>query len=152
MRGLENPFVRWWVSFSVIAVAMITTLLAGMGSFIAAGDKTFLSWLVLAIFFGGSLHLGHKVRVKGHNSDQSTTVYFIETCTTLGLLGTIIGLIMMIVGAFTNIDVANQASIKAALVAISSGIGTALITTLVGLVCAILLRLQLVIVHGKWRA
>jgi len=151
-KGLYNPFIRWWVVFSIMAIAILTALFAGFGSFILHGDRTYLSWLILTIFFGASLHLGYKAYVRGTEADFNVTTYFIETCTSLGLLGTIIGLIMMIVGAFHSLDISNQASIKTALVAMSSGIGTALITTLVGLISALFLRFQLTVVREKWRA
>lgn len=152
MRGLENPFVRWWVTFSIMAVAVTTTLAAGLGSFIAASDRTCLSWLILAIFFSASALLGRKVQKRGEEADVGVINYCIRTCTALGFLGTIIGLIIMIVGAFANLDVANHESLRVALVAMASGIGTALVTTLVGLVCALLLEFQVAVVREKWRA
>lgn len=149
MAGMSNPFVRWWVTFSVIFVALSTALLGGVGSFIVESDQTWISWGILTIFLGASVHLGYLVN--GRSEDFSVTEYFIETCTSLGLLGTIIGLILMIVGAFTDLDITDQESIKTALVSMSSGIGTALVTTLVGLVCSLLLRFQLVVTKEKWR-
>ena len=154
--GMNNIFVRWWVSFSILTVAITTTLLAGIGKFITTHDCTFISWGILGMAFGASLHLGYKLRAyaakPSHKRDFKVTEYFIDTCTSLGLLGTIIGLIMMVVGAFGDLDVTNQASVKSSMLAISSGIGSALVTTLVGLVCALLLRFQLVITSEKWRA
>lgn len=160
MKGMENPFLRWWVAFSIMTVAMITTLVAGIGEFIHKSDSTFISWGILGVAFFASLHLGYKLksytRAKLLNEDVQqdfkVTEYFIETCTSLGLLGTIIGLIMMVVGAFADLDVTNQESVKESMLAMSEGIGTALVTTLVGLVCALLLRFQLVATSEKWRA
>jgi len=158
MQGMENPFIRWWVIFSITTVAMITTLVGGIGEFILKSDATFISWGVLAMAFGASLHLGYKLReyskshIGSNRKDFKVTEYFIELCTSLGLLGTIIGLIMMVVGAFADLDVTSQESVKESMLAMSSGIGTALVTTLVGLVCALLLRLQLVATTGRWKA
>ena len=154
--GTENPFVRWWISFSIMTVAIITTLIAGIGGFISKSDSTCISWVILAMAFGASLHLGYKLRayskkVPEYKKDFKTTEYFIEQCTSLGLLGTIIGLIMMVVGAFANLDISSQESVKKSMLAMSAGIGTALVTTLVGLVCALLLRFQLVITSERWR-
>jgi hypothetical protein len=155
--GMNNPLVRWWVTFSVMAIVLITALVAGLGKLILEGDKTFLSWGILAIFFGTSVHLGRNARIVGGDCTSreildgervsDTVTYYVETCTALGLLGTIIGLIMMMHGTFVNIDIGNAESTKAALAQISGGIGTALITTMVGLISAILLRFQLKVVE-----
>jgi hypothetical protein len=158
--GIENPFIRWWITFSIMMIAISTALLGGVGLFVAHSDQTFLSWAILTMFFGASVHLGYKLKCyygrnllkKERVKDFKVTEYFIEQCTSLGLLGTIIGLILMVVGAFTDLDVTDQESVKESMLAISSGIGTALVTTLVGLVCALLLRFQLVVSNGKWRA
>lgn len=156
--GMENPLIRWWVAFSVMTVAIATTLIGGIGKFITENDCTYISWSILVMAFGASLHLGYKIRayskrdVSAEQKDFKVTEYFIETCTSLGLLGTIIGLIMMVVGAFAELDISSQESVKESMLAMSTGIGAALVTTLVGLVCALLLRFQLVITSEKWRA
>lgn len=150
--GLLNPFVRWWTTFSIMFVAMTTTLMAGMGSFIVRSDQSYLSWLTIAIWYAASFHLGYKVYHKREKTDFTLTTYFTETCTSLGLLGTIIGLVMMVVGAFDKIDPTNQQSLNIALSTMSLGMGTALVTTLVGLVCAITLQLQTMIIREKWGA
>lgn len=150
--GIFNPFVRWWVTFSIMFVAMTTTLLAGMASFIVYSDQSYLSWLTLAVWYAASFHLGYKVYYQRGKTDFALTTYFTETCTSLGLLGTIVGLVMMVVGAFEKIDPSNQESLRIALSTMSLGMGTALVTTLVGLVCAITLQLQVMIVREKWGA
>jgi len=149
-KGMSSPLVRWWVAFSVMMVALASALIAGLGKFIAASDQTHLSWVILGIFVATSIHLNYKVFKRGRDADFGVTDKATELCTTLGLLGTIIGLIMAITGAFTEVDVSNHESLKEALVSISSGVGTALVTTLVGLVCAIMLIVQLAVVREKW--
>jgi len=150
--GIKDPFVRWWITFSIMIVAMTTTLLAGMGKFIVYSDQSYLSWITIAIWYAASFHLGYKISHKRENADFALTTYFTELCTSLGLLGTIVGLVMMVVGAFDRIDVSNQESLRVALSTMSLGMGTALVTTLVGLVCALTLQFQIIVVREKWRA
>jgi biopolymer transport protein ExbB/TolQ len=105
------------------------------------------------MFISASVHLGCQIRGRAgpiNNRDFQATDRVVEACTSLGLLGTVIGLILT-TGAFKGIDVANYESIKHALVAIASGIGTALITTMVGLICALCLQIQLAVTREKWR-
>jgi len=146
---MDYGLLRWWLSFSVISIMLLTALFAGLGEFIYSTDVTGLSWLVLFVFFVGSINLGFnmkKPRLNGYRVPIVT--YSMDTCTSIGLLGTVIGLILMIVGGFSSLDVNDHESIKTALLSISSGIGTSLVTTLVGLVCAILSKFQLVISTG----
>lgn len=150
--GLFNPFVRWWVAFSVISATIVTALLAGIGNFILSADVTYISWVILVIFFGASIYVGRKAY--RHDKWNSTLEFVIpkycaDTCTTLGLLGTIIGLIISILGAFSGLETIDQESIQRALTSISSGIGTALVTTMIGLITALLLGFQMLLVRGK---
>lgn len=169
IMGIKDPFVRWWITFSVMLIALTTALVGGLGNFILMSDVTFLSWGILLVFLLGSLLLGktthkyHKevfknsdinepdVYIKRYSKNEHFGLvnYCVETLTSLGLLGTIVGLIIMVVGAFFGLDITNQESITTALVAMSSGIGTALVTTLVGLTTAILLKFQLAVVRGN---
>lgn len=68
------------------------------------------------------------------------------------MLGTIVGLMIAMIGSFNGIDAGNPASIKSALAGIASGTGAALTTTLVGITSSIMLQCQLVAVRGRWRA
>jgi hypothetical protein len=60
---------------------------------------------------------------------------------TLGLIGTIWGFILM-APDFAAIDVGKVESLKSFIVTMASGLGTALYTTLIGLICSGLLRVQ----------
>jgi hypothetical protein len=142
-------------------------MIAGMGNFIWESDHTYISWGIFVVYLIGSFILGSIARkqhiliknpdIEFHDEYAKifrekkyfgTVDYCIDTLTSLGLLGTVTGLIIMVVGAFAGLDVSNQDSVKEALVAMSSGVGTALITTLVGLSMAILLRFNLMVTKG----
>lgn len=145
----NGPFVRWWI----LACAMLTVVsgifLAGGARFLSENDSTGLSWVIVAILAAGSAYYGIRL-YKGENLGQGVMDYLSELCTSLGLLGTVIGLIIMISGAFGDLDIDDPESLKTSLVAMSSGIGTALTTTLVGLTSSILLGLQKKFVEIKW--
>ena len=152
--GLQNPFVRWWLTFTITFVAIATALLGGIGSFILANDVTFLSWGILAILLGSSIHLGRiakqPVRL-GHPKSYGVPQFCSNVCTTLGLLGTIIGLIVGLLSPFVNLDMGSKESMQEALKMMASGVGAALVTTMVGIVASMLLNLQMVIVKGSCR-
>jgi len=55
----------------------------------------------------------------------------------------------MLSGAFANIDLANTATIQTALSKMALGMSTALYTTLMGLICSLTLKIQLVNVEKE---
>ena len=59
----------------------------------------------------------------------------------LGMLGTIIGFCLMLVG-FENLDISNQQTVQGLLAELGKSMATALYTTLVGLLCGQLLKVQ----------
>ena len=64
----------------------------------------------------------------------------------LGLLGTIIGFIFML-GSVANIADFDVSNMQKILRHMSNGMGTALYTTLTGLVCSVLSAMQLSLIH-----
>ena len=57
------------------------------------------------------------------------------------MIGTVIGFIIMLVG-FGTTDVSDSQSIQNLMGQISTGMSTSLLSTLAGLVCSVLLKLQ----------
>lgn len=67
--------------------------------------------------------------------------FFVDLAVRLGLLGTIIGF-MLIFASLTDINIDGGDDLKNLLIAMSGGMGTALLTTLTGLIGASLLSVQ----------
>lgn len=67
--------------------------------------------------------------------------FFVDLSIRLGLLGTIIGF-MLIFASLTDINIDGGDELKALLIAMSGGMGTALLTTLTGLVTGSILSVQ----------
>jgi biopolymer transport protein ExbB/TolQ len=62
-------------------------------------------------------------------------------CLNLGMIGTIWGFILMLAG-FVNVDVSDIKSVQELLTSMSGGMSIALYTTLTGLVCSQILKVQ----------
>lgn len=142
-------FAVWWTFFTCMATIIGAVLFMGGIEFLNESDITGLSWAILSVLVLGSIFFGYRVYLN-ENLNQGVTSYLAELCTSLGLLGTIIGLIVMISGAFGTLEITNPDSVKTSLLAMSSGIGSALTTTLVGLVSSILLTFQKKLVQIDW--
>jgi biopolymer transport protein ExbB/TolQ len=70
--------------------------------------------------------------------------FLAETCLALGMIGTVAGFLIMLVSAFADINIGDTESMQTALASMALGMGTALYTTLVGLVSSLFIKSQLV--------
>ncbi len=64
-----------------------------------------------------------------------------DLCLTIGMIGTVSGFIMMLSGFYT-VDVSKVQTIQELIKQLGAGMSTALYTTLVGLICSALLKIQ----------
>ena len=64
-----------------------------------------------------------------------------DLCLTIGMMGTVIGFMMMLSG-FATVDVSNTSSVQELIKSLGGGMSTALYSTLVGLICSALLKIQ----------
>ena len=122
----------------------------GLVGVLLEGDKSRLSWLILAIWLGMSAHwLFLLRRIESTDSIAEDDMvrwlnhgwFAADSVLKIGLLGTIIGFILMLVpiGELTSFD---ASSLQSALAAMSAGMAVALYTTLTGLIANIILRFQ----------
>lgn len=146
-------FLRWWLLFCTSIAALFTAFSFGFIDALLAKDVTRISFLILVTYFATSTYVGfltykrHKGTVVkvGANSCWFVT----ELLLAMGMIGTVIGFILMLGGSFESLNVANTTSVKTALTDMALGMSTALYTTLVGLICSQLLKVQLVNVESK---
>jgi len=148
-------FLKWWLFVTLIAVGAIVCHQLGMFHEIWDKDSTKLSFLVLAIFTFMSGWCGLKTwslskRGDDYLEEESTANYerlanigwfTSDLCLTIGMIGTVCGFIMMLAG-FMNLDVKNVKSVQTLIGQMGYGMSTALYTTLVGLICSALLKIQ----------
>lgn len=143
--------VRWWTTFSVLYTAIGTALYLGLAKNIYQTDLTFISFVTLVLGLIGSLFVGRAARTRTSDPVSVTrraryirhAKWISELCTSLGLLGTIIGLVITLGSAFQNVDVSSSESLKRVIVVMGTGMGTALYTTLCGLVSFLVIQVQI---------
>ena len=116
--------------------------------FLIDTDATYLSWVALSLFTvssGYTTYICWKDSQNFQSSLNTDGLWFIsEALMGIGMAGTIVGFIMMLLGTFQNLDVSDVNTIKEAISTMGTGMGSALVTTLVGLTTSMLLRLQIV--------
>jgi hypothetical protein len=122
----------------------------GLVGVLLEGDKSRLSWLILALWLGMSarwLFLLRRMEGLAAIAEEDMVRWLnhgwfaADSVLKIGLLGTIIGFILMLapIGELTSFD---ATSLQSALAAMSAGMAVALYTTLTGLIANILLRFQ----------
>ncbi|MCH1485916.1 MAG: MotA/TolQ/ExbB proton channel family protein [Alphaproteobacteria bacterium] len=122
----------------------------GLVGVLLEGDKSRLSWLILAIWLGMSarwLFLLRRIESTDAIAEDNMVRWLnhgwfaADSVLKIGLLGTIIGFILMLapIGELTSFD---ASSLQSALAGMSAGMAVALYTTLTGLIANIILRFQ----------
>ena len=149
-------FLKWWLFMSAIMASSV--LLAGLGLLgtLWEKDATKLSFVLLALFAVMSGWCGYKTwRLSVFIDSNKTEPYLIEKIEhlmevgwftsdlwlSIGMMGTVIGFIMML-GGFANIDINDMATVQGLIKGLGVGMSTALYTTLTGLICSALLKIQ----------
>ena len=157
----KRLFLQWAALASLIAVGAVFAHRLGWYDVVYDGDATRLSFLIMAVFAACTALSGilswklDGLRASGLIEQGQPAadalkrlrirlgrVHFGATVSvSLGLLGTVFGLTMMI--ATGDAPTGDQAEIAEAFVAqIKGGMATAFLTTIVGGICGILLELQ----------
>ena len=143
-----RSILKWWLIFCITILGLGTCLYFDMHKNLYEADVTRLSFLILSIFGCTSIWIGsltYKVGVLEDYNQRSEVGWFIsESCLALGMVGTVTGFLIMLGTAFANVDVTNAVTLQQALSDMAVGMSTALWTTLVGLVCSLIIKVQLV--------
>lgn len=141
-------FIRWLLLSTLIGIGALFAFYYGIFHMIAAADRTGISIGIAALFIFFTVSSGVNT-YRQEKSDQNIGYTYIhnvkfvsDIMPVLGMIGTVIGFVMML-ETFSGLDANNKACVSAAIGQMGQGMGTALVTTLCGLVGHFLLRLQL---------
>jgi len=139
-------YLNKWLALSVgLTLGLSVLEHFGLLSKVLGMDGTGITFLILAVFF-----LAHFVTLNlvfKFNEQVIENLWFVaESLIALGMIGTVVGFTMLFGDAFTHLNLEDTESVMAALSDIASGMGTALITTLVGLVTSLILKFELVFI------
>lgn len=142
-------FLRWWLMFCLFGIGAAVMQKFGLFVDMWIIDASKLSFVILGIFSITTSYVGYLTYRKWKNlpikESQLDLCWFTASkLTTLGMIGTVIGFLMMLGLAFQDLNVEDIASVQSAIKFMALGMSTALVTTLVGLVCGLFLELQLV--------
>ncbi len=132
---LYLTFWKFWTTEVILLVSLYAVLVPLDGyNFILANDFTYISFVNLTILVFTSLWIGVRI-LRGLRRGTDLQWFLADSVLSLGMVGTLFGFLMVLYSTFDGIDV--------------SDMGTALLTSLVGLVSSIIIKFQLVILEDK---
>jgi len=147
------PYLKWWLTFVMICLGATASWYFGLISNINDADFTKISFLIYAMFIFYTVQTGINTKKACANSladsydalcRKNESGWFVASLLTgLGMVGTVAGFIYMLGTSFDSLRADSAAGMLSALTQMGTGMSTALYTTGVGLVCSLLLKIQL---------
>lgn len=139
MNGFVDKLIKYDytnISFLIIIIYMFSSLYAGKLFFISSKN----GWKKI----GGSMvdNNGNIISTNTLKSPVEIGYFLAEICSGLGLLGTVIGMLNVLLINLPSIDPSNADLLRQSMGDIGMGIGTAMLTTACGLTSSILLKCQ----------
>lgn len=141
--------LRWWLIFCLTLLGVYGLYTFGFFFYIAQIDKSYLSFVIITIFALGTIWVG-QLSWTARNFNQAfrrhlPMCWFLsEVMMGLGMMGTLIGFLMLLNGALGQLTNPNDTSAMTTLISkMGIGFATSAITTIVGLACSLIFKLQL---------
>jgi MotA/TolQ/ExbB proton channel family len=152
---LKKKFYMWWLSVMLIATSFFWASMMGVVTKVWETDITMLTSLIAVIFVASNVLLGYvaynydKNHLKPKLANAVNTIWFIsEILMALGMLGTVIGLIAMLGANVVGNSLQDMNSIQTLLGNMWLHMGLALYTNAVGIICSIILKVQVHFIAG----
>lgn len=136
-------FLRWWLLFWLSIAGAVTAGALGFYPYLWRSDASYLSWACLAIYALMTAFVGQltsQARRRGMAVSHLPFCWFAANALmALGLIGTLVGFLIIPEAISQGLTDPAKVLTRAAV-----GLSTAALTTIVGLSCSMLLKLQLI--------
>lgn len=150
----HSIFLNWWWKATLIVIASVILVYSNSVQYLWNNDVTKISFIILGVFFITTIFCGIESwklsKLKNNEIEAIPNLlarhepgwFAADACQSLGLIGTVSGFLLLLVGAFSELDINNITSVQNSMKNMSLGMGTALLTTLVGVTCSLILKYQ----------
>lgn len=144
------PNLRWWLLFLCSVAGLAFAALSGHLGAMWRIDFYKVSFVTLAAYFLISVFIGRLTwrtasgDKRWHLRYQEGYDYAVTLMTMLGLIGTVIGFIELLDTSFASLGSADVGQARQAIGSLTAGSSTALVNTLVGLMGAVGIKLQVI--------
>jgi len=136
-----KSFLRWWVIIAGTLTGIGFLIVYDCINYINEADVTKLSFVIFALFVHSTIQVG---RSTYYGIDKlSVPRFMVGIMTKIGMLGTVIGFILMLSTCLGSVSFQNVVEMQGVISNMTSGMSTALVTTATGLICSLILQLQI---------
>jgi hypothetical protein len=161
-KFVNRLLLRWWVAFAASLSFCYFVHHVGGWQKIYEVDSTFICFIITGLYFVTLGHLGLKIRGLKRLIHHNYAYYYPDTprpyspnhdvafgwfmsaqFLTLGLIGTVFGFVFCLKDGFDSVVATNPQTIQILLNQVSKGMGTALWTTIFGLLAALPIKFML---------
>ena len=139
-------FWKIWTIAVLMGFAGAVGVYLNAHTFILENDFTYLSFVNISILVLFTTVCLVQTFMKSFKTSD-TQWFFADAVLSLGMVGTLAGFLAVLYSTFQGLDVGDTDSMKAAIETLATGMGTALLTSLVGLVSSLIMKFQLVIIE-----
>lgn len=142
--------LRWWLLFLCSLTGLALEVADGHLAAMWRIDAYKVSFVTLTVYFVVTVFVGRLTWHIGtgdrtwHLRYQEGYDYAVTLMTMLGLIGTVIGFMGLLSTSFSSLASADASMARHAIASLTSGSATALVNTLVGLMAAVGLKLQII--------
>lgn len=134
-----------WVFMLCDVLLLTTAFYIGGIQFLLDNDTTYISMLIISIYFMTNfllIALAKAYDMYQISYYQNCIRYVINTCLSLGLLGTVLGFTFLLYNLFDNIDLSDIENTKNIISQMTHSMGISLLTTITGIVSSITIYLK----------
>lgn len=145
-------FWNWWTVTILTYLGFGVASYFGAFTFLLENDPSYLSFVILGIFTIANLVVGTRSwRLKNDVSyyfrNNNALWFTSETLLGIGMIGTVLGFLIVLSASFSEIDTSSVESMQEIISNLATGMGTALLTTLTGLVSSTVLKVQITLLE-----
>jgi len=146
-------FWKWWTSIVLVGASVFAgSYYLNIVSFVLENDPTYITVGIAALFVITTLWIGTlswRVQNGTKLSENNTmpTWFIADAVMSIGMVGTLLGFLIVLTSAFQNVDTSDTQAMQDVIGQLASGMGTALLTSLMGLVSSVILKFQLVMLE-----
>ena len=147
-------FWKWWtINILVIVGLDVSEYTLEALTMTVKNDTSYLTIVIFIIYWIAAIQIGvksYKLQFKdeGYTDDDINMQWYLsDLVMSIGMVGTLVGFIMVLGSAFAEVDPSDTEAMKSVIASVATGMGVAILTTLVGLIASIFLKFELVILE-----
>ena len=146
-------FWKWWTSIVLVGASVFAgSYYLNIVSFVLENDPTYITVGIAVLFVLTTLWIGllsWRVQNGAKLSENNTmpTWFIADAVMSIGMVGTLLGFLIVLTSAFQNVDTSDTQAMQDVIGQLASGMGTALLTSLMGLISSVVLKFQLVMLE-----